>query len=109
MGASKGNLGATGAGGVIKDSKNQGLFAFSSTLENASNNCAEMQAFLIWLTICYQLEIFEVDVETDSMLLKQWFSKDVLPPWILNDIWRKILDFREFISIIISYIFREMN
>lgn len=74
-GASKGNPGMARAGGIIRDSKDEVLISFSSSLGLNSNNYAESTTFLKGLQICYQLGIMLIEVVTDSMLLVQWFTQ----------------------------------
>lgn len=108
-GASKGNPGRAGCGGVVRNSSGDLILAFSEYLEIGTNNKAEMQGLYSGLLICYQLGIFEISVETDSQLLVHWFSECLDPPWSLLDIWQNIRGLADVMNIHISHVFREGN
>lgn len=74
-GASRGNA---GCGGIIRDTKNHILAAYSEFLRCETNNFAEMKALLEGLMICYQMGVTKIEVETDSNLLVQWFLTNLL-------------------------------
>lgn len=68
-GASKGNPGISGCGGVIRNNKEEMILAFSEYLETGSNNRVEMCALYSRLLTCYQLDIRCISIESDSQLL----------------------------------------
>lgn len=83
-GASRGNPGHAGCGGILREHNCSVLMAFSEYLGTESNNFAEMSALYTGLIMCYQTGYYELWVETDSSLLQQWFSKKAKPPWRRN-------------------------
>jgi ribonuclease HI len=68
-GASKGNLGRTGTGGVIRDSQGKIIPLYTGSLGNSTNNTAEFGALETDLEILHQEGMTNVIVEGDSMLV----------------------------------------
>jgi ribonuclease HI len=68
-GASAGNPGATGAGGVIIDSDGQNILDYSWGLGNTTNNKAESLAVYMGLRIARSQNIHELIVLGDSELI----------------------------------------
>ena len=89
-GASKGNPGIAGAGGVIYHNGNE-LTTYTKHIERATNNVAEYLALLVGLLRCKELNIAEVEVYGDSQLvIKQvkgdWKVKNAQLKKIYNEI-----------------------
>jgi ribonuclease HI len=68
-GASKGNPGRTGMGGVIRDSKGNIIWLYVGILGNSTNNAAEFGALEIGLEILSREGMTNVIVEGDSTLV----------------------------------------
>lgn len=79
------NSGVTIVGrGIIRDSKGEMLFAFSTSLDEGTNNQVEMGIALFGLAWCIQLGYNIVILEVDSELLYKWIMRLVNPPWQLT-------------------------
>lgn len=68
-GASKGNPGKSGSGGIIRNYKGQLIQAFASFEGFISNNRSECLAILKGLQICKNLNINHIIVESDSKMV----------------------------------------
>ncbi|KAL0448795.1 UNVERIFIED_CONTAM: putative ribonuclease H protein [Sesamum latifolium] len=67
-GASKGNPGISGAGGILRDQLGRVIFAFQEPLGNITNTQAELQAIHRGLQICIDRGFRNVWIETDATL-----------------------------------------
>jgi ribonuclease HI len=68
-GASKGNPGMTGMGGVIRDSDGNIIWLYAGSLGNSTNNAAEFRALETGLEILSRERMTNTIVEGDSMLV----------------------------------------
>lgn len=68
-GASKGNLGITGYGGVLRDENGCILFIFHCHLGRAKNNMVELMALEQCLEILKQDNLQNIIIEADSELI----------------------------------------
>ena len=68
-GCSKGNPGPGGSGGVLRDSLESPLFAFSAFLGEISSLHVETTTLLIGLRECAQRGFRNVGVQLDSLVL----------------------------------------
>ncbi|XP_077251044.1 uncharacterized protein LOC143890293 [Tasmannia lanceolata] len=68
-GASKGNPGEAGGGGVIRNEKSTVILAFSLYYEKGSNMVAETRALLNGLRCCKAFNMSKIIVESDSKVL----------------------------------------
>ncbi len=75
-GASLGNPGPSGAGGVVFDSSGKELLSFSVFLGSGTNNEAEYKALIIGLKKVSSLGFSKVVVRSDSQLLVRQLSGD---------------------------------
>lgn len=68
-GASKGNLGVVGYGGVIRDEQGNIKVIFHSHLGKATNNMAELMALEQCLEILMEINLHNSIIEADSKLI----------------------------------------
>ncbi|KAG6702808.1 hypothetical protein I3842_07G054300 [Carya illinoinensis] len=106
-GSSLGNLGHSGAGGVIRDDNGRLIVAYSVSLGHGTNNFAEFQSLLEGVRRCHTLGFSRVQIETDSQLLVNWITKDACPNWYLEDFWEELHAFRTCMDYTVTHIFRE--
>lgn len=83
-GASKGNPGASGGGGVIRDHKGSVIFAFLHYYGVHHSLIAEMRALLDGLRYCSALSLAVTHVEVDSKLLVDILHGVSSCPWRLH-------------------------
>lgn len=82
------------------------LVAFSAYLGHKSNNYAESYALLLGLQICYQMDIFQIEVETDSKLIIQWLNVQEQVPWSLVSIWKDIQMLTDQLDVNLHHLYR---
>ncbi|KAI3454966.1 hypothetical protein Pfo_011629 [Paulownia fortunei] len=68
-GASKGNPGMAGAGGVLRDIGGELVAAFSIFLGNSTNTFAELAAIVEGISIAYKYGITHLWIECDAMVM----------------------------------------
>jgi len=110
-GASKGNPGPAGAGGVIYDAEGSVIAEVTHYLGVTTNNVAEYTALLLTLEQAILLGIKHVDVFMDSKLVVEqmngrWKIKNPVLKEINNKL--KIL-LPKFQSISFTHIYRDLN
>lgn len=74
-GTAKDNLGLAEARGVIRNSKHAVISTFSTSLGVNTNNVVESFAFAYRIENCYQLDMSQLHMETDSLLVVHWFNR----------------------------------
>ncbi|XP_069145909.1 uncharacterized protein [Solanum lycopersicum] len=104
------NEGKIGAGGIIRDKEGKMIMAFSTPLGEGSNNQAEIEAALFGLTWAFELGFKNILLDLDSLLVVQWISNKIAPPWNLTNqlerLQQIIIQTQNFRC---SHIFREAN
>ena len=108
-GASRGNPGLAGAGGLILDSSNNVVSEVSQFLGIQTNNIAEYQALRLTLERALELKIKNVEVFMDSKLIVEqlngrWQIKNENLKVIYDQIKRIQFD-----SITFTHIYRNFN
>ncbi|KAH0646562.1 hypothetical protein KY284_034446 [Solanum tuberosum] len=83
-GSALSNPGSIGAGGVLRNSLGDIIFAFSTPLGEGTNNQAEVEAALFGLSWCVQLNYKNVILEVDSQLLVDWLMNNKSTPWSIS-------------------------
>lgn len=78
-GASKGNLGSTSCGGVLRSHDCSFVVGFSCYFGMSTNTFVELSALKIGLTLCYQLSVPNLLVEKYSLLTVNWFNNNSYP------------------------------
>ncbi|KAL0444842.1 UNVERIFIED_CONTAM: putative ribonuclease H protein [Sesamum latifolium] len=85
-GASKGNPGISGAGGILRDQLGRVIFAFQEPLGNITNTQAELQAIHRGLQICIDRGFRNVWIETDATAIIKLISAPQRGAWNLQAI-----------------------
>jgi ribonuclease HI len=108
-GASKGNPGSLGCGGIVRNNRAKGFCCFAEPLGNVSSFTAELCAFMRAMIIARQHRWNNIWIETDSSLLLSATKHPDKVPWELRNRWfNSLILFRD-MNCIISHIFREGN
>ena len=68
-GASKGNLGAVGFGGIFRDSVHNPLLIFYGSIGWDYNNLAELEGLWQGLCLAQRHNYFPIEIEGDSQIL----------------------------------------
>ena len=110
-GASRGNPGKSGIGGVIKDSKGLIIDEVSEYVGIQTNNYAEYKALELTLRRALELNIKNVEVFMDSKLVVEQLNGNwkVLSPTIKLLYGEIILLTNKFKSITFTHILRHLN
>ncbi|XP_057432300.1 uncharacterized protein LOC130725057 [Lotus japonicus] len=109
-GASQGNPGPSGLGGVLRDHQNRvfGYFSINSGFGWAFE--AEVRAILKALQFCQEFMVYEVYIESDSTAAVGWINSKLNRPWkLLNEL--NQIDFLLELTKCskVSHIYREAN
>jgi len=67
-GATKGNLGQAGFGGVFKNSKGEIIWIYEGNIGSTTNNVAELHALENGITIAHNLKLSPLIMQGNSML-----------------------------------------
>ncbi|KAF5196095.1 hypothetical protein FRX31_014317 [Thalictrum thalictroides] len=70
---------------------------------------AETRALLDGLTICLELGLDKVQIQTDSKLVVQWFGSRAIIPWSLGKWWKEIREKAAMMNVLIVHVYREGN
>ncbi|KAL0349756.1 UNVERIFIED_CONTAM: putative ribonuclease H protein [Sesamum radiatum] len=108
-GASKGNPGIAGAGGIIRNHLGQTVLAFQEHLGLTSNTAAELKAIYRGVKLCIDSNIRKIWVETDANVALKLISSPSLGPWHLQNLLQQIRNLLSQTEFKISHIFREGN
>lgn len=108
-GCSKGNPGASGGGGCLRDHNGNLVMAFRSFLGNCTNNFAEASAILIDMNWCINNGILNVIIESDSMIVINSINKKMTSHWQIRSIIEKIEDLKEKGQFYFAHCYREAN
>ncbi|KAF5444026.1 hypothetical protein F2P56_036533, partial [Juglans regia] len=90
--SSLGNLGPSGAGGVIWDHSGNLISGFSMSTGVQSNNIAEFMALLQGFRTMIFLGLKKVEIEMDSMLVIEWLKEKRCGLRYLEDYWEELLN-----------------
>lgn len=80
-GASKGNPGPSGGGGVIRNELGDVIFAFSHYYGETDSLIAEVRAALDRLRYCFARSLFVNSIESDSAILVKVQHEGSAMPW----------------------------
>ncbi|KAL2235277.1 UNVERIFIED_CONTAM: putative ribonuclease H protein [Sesamum indicum] len=80
-GASKGNPGVAGAGGIIRNYLGQTVFVFQEHLGLMTNTAAELNAIYRGVKLCIDNNIRKIWVETDANIAIKLISSPPKGPW----------------------------
>ena len=78
-GCSRGNPGRSGRSGILRDSSEHFIFAFSRVFGVANSLQVELKALLVGVRLCVQKGFLAVHVESDSLLLVRMFHGELGP------------------------------
>lgn len=109
-GASKGNPGPSGIGGVVRNHNNTILGYFSKNVGHDWAFSAEVKAILHALIFCHQFLLSNIVIESDSTLALGWvLSQERRPFTLLNDL--NHIDYlaRQVNCLGFHHVFREAN
>jgi ribonuclease HI len=109
-GASRGNPGVAGIGGIIRNWKGEIISKFSQPIKPTTNNMAECLAALEGLKICKRLNFPKLIIEGDSQIIINAIRTKKMPNWILNSKIEEINHILEsFPEILVKHTYREGN
>lgn len=78
-GASRGNPGEAGGGGILRDSRGRVLIAFSFDFGVGTNMLAELRALMIGIRICKKINIIPTVIEMDSNVIVELLNSRGTP------------------------------
>ncbi|KAL0427066.1 UNVERIFIED_CONTAM: putative ribonuclease H protein [Sesamum latifolium] len=108
-GASKGNPGISGAGGILRDPQGRVLFAFEEPLGCMSNTLVELKAIYRGLQLSIERNITKIWIETDAQVIIKLIANPSLGAWYLQNTLMTIRTLLQQIEFKVSHIFREGN
>ncbi|WMV24639.1 hypothetical protein MTR67_018024 [Solanum verrucosum] len=106
-GASKGNPGQSTYGFCLRDSKGDLIYAEAQNLGITTNMEAEAKALWEALQYCIRSQLNNIQLETDSLVLKNMIYRNWRIPWELAEIMDDIHDMLGKITVNVQHIFRE--
>lgn len=105
----KGNPGAAGGGGIIRNHAGHMIMAFASFYGICSNNVAEAKAILQGMRMCIDNGFPKIIVESDSMIMVVIINRKSSVPWQIHSIINQIWSLMHIGSFLFVQIFREGN
>jgi ribonuclease HI len=110
-GGSRGNPGPAGAGVVIRDGRDELVFAGGFYLGSMTNNLAEYHALLIALELATQIGGTQLEIYSDSeLLVRQVNGQYRVKNEHLQPLHRRVIDFKEQCEkFAIAHVYREEN
>lgn len=104
------NPGGIGAGGILRGSQGDFIYAFAIPMGEGTNNQDEIDADIFCLSWCLQLGYTKVILEVDSELIIKWINQQAKSPWqichLLDKLQNIIIQFQVFRC---RHTFREAN
>ncbi|XP_042944711.1 uncharacterized protein LOC122278598 [Carya illinoinensis] len=104
-----GNLGAAGGGGILRDYKGDVIGGFVHTYGHATNTIAECRAVYDGLWLCRQLNVWDVLVESDSVVIVGWLASGICKYWFLWNFWEEVKIMVRELNVRFRHIYREAN
>lgn len=109
-GASRGNSGPSGAGGVIHSWQGKTIARYSKPLEIDTNNMAEFKALVLGLSLCIELNLAKVEIEGDSAIVVNALRAKKVLSWKLQSLLDSAINMMDkFENVMINHIYREGN
>ncbi|KAL0286428.1 UNVERIFIED_CONTAM: putative ribonuclease H protein, partial [Sesamum radiatum] len=108
-GASKGNPGISGAGGILRNHLGRVMFAFLEPLGINTNTHAELSAIHRGLQLCRDKGFRKIWIETDAKAIITLISSPRQGAWNLQNTLQRIRNILSQMTYRISHIFREGN
>ncbi|KAL0407591.1 UNVERIFIED_CONTAM: putative ribonuclease H protein [Sesamum latifolium] len=108
-GASKGNPGPAGAGGIARNDKGEVIFAFYDFIREATNMYAEVYGLFKTLQVCQAENFNRIWIEVDAINLIRLIKEPTKGHWSLQHMLSHINLFLKRMEFRISHIYREGN
>ncbi|KAH0679660.1 hypothetical protein KY284_020745 [Solanum tuberosum] len=108
-GASKGNPGQSAYGFCLRNRSGDLLYAEAQSIGEATNMEAEVRAMWEALTFCIRQRYNFIQLETDSLAVKNMIVKNWRIPWSISERMDDIHVMVEQINMQVQHIFRETN
>ncbi|KAL0292122.1 UNVERIFIED_CONTAM: putative ribonuclease H protein [Sesamum radiatum] len=108
-GASKGNPGVAGAGGIARNEEGAVIFAFYETLGEANNSFAEVFGLFKALQICQTEGLPRVWIEVDANCIIHLIQKSATAHWSMKHMLTHIHLMLKRVEFKITHIYREGN
>ncbi|KAL0437781.1 UNVERIFIED_CONTAM: putative ribonuclease H protein [Sesamum radiatum] len=89
-GASRGNPGVSGVGGIIRDHFGQVILAYYEPLGFSTNMMAELQGLFRGLQLCLERGLFHVWIDVDAMHVIRLIAKQSKGAWHLQTLLNRI-------------------
>ncbi|MQL84127.1 hypothetical protein Taro_016630 [Colocasia esculenta] len=108
-GASKGNPGPCGGGGIFRDPNGNVSMAFSHYYGAGSSISAEVRAMHDGVLFAIEKGFSLSSICSDSLILVNSLRTGVVPFWDCYRWWRLVLDFVQLLGVPVNHVFREAN
>ncbi|MQM16291.1 hypothetical protein Taro_049247 [Colocasia esculenta] len=108
-GASKGNPGACGGGGCVRDCNGNLLFAFAHYYRFGSNLVVESRSLCDGLRLALEHGFHLAEIRSDSLTLVTSISSGKVPSWECLHWWRDALSIIQTFHLNINHIYRQAN
>lgn len=108
-GASRGNPGASGAGGILRNHLGEVLFTFQEPLGDTTNIQAELRALHRGLQICIERGFNNIWIELDALAIIQLILKPYQGAWQHQTLLQRIRAYLGLLETRITHIYREGN
>ncbi|KAL0374197.1 UNVERIFIED_CONTAM: putative ribonuclease H protein [Sesamum radiatum] len=107
-GASKGNPGCAGAGGIIRDCHGRFILGFADGLGVQTNTYAELYAIVRGLQLAKNAKCSHLEVERDSKVALQIIHNSA-GDWKVQHLLTRLRSLHRDINVIFSHVYREGN
>jgi len=108
-GASKGNPGISGCGGIFRDHAAEAILCFAEPHGFTNSYYVELCAFMRVVEIAHQNNWHNIWIETDSALVVMAANSSDQVPWELRNRWLNVMTNLNTMNYLVSHIFREGN
>ncbi|MQM02232.1 hypothetical protein Taro_034997 [Colocasia esculenta] len=108
-GASKGNSGPCGGGGIVRNTVGTMVLAFSHFYDVGTSLLAEVRAMCDGVQLALEKGFYLAEISTDSMVLVNSLRTGIAPSWECCRWWQIVLDFVQQYQVRITYVYREAN
>ncbi|XP_071909708.1 uncharacterized protein [Coffea arabica] len=107
-GCSRGNLGLSGGGGLVRDCNGEFVFGFSERFGLLTSLRAEMRALLVGIKHCIARGFLEIHLESDSLSLIRMVRGESVCPWEMQRDLDDLLQFKQHFRTVV-HCYREAN
>ncbi|MQL90534.1 hypothetical protein Taro_023135 [Colocasia esculenta] len=108
-GASKGNPGPCGGGGIVRNTVGTMVLAFSHFYGVGTSLLDEVRAMCDGVQLALEKGFYLAEISTDSMVLVNSLRTGIAPSWECYRWWRIVLDFVQQYQVRIMHVYREAN